>query len=97
MEDVDSLAQLLRDKVEIADRSYRFRTYKNCFLGRDAVKVLVEEKVAENEEEALLLGNLLLENGYIQHVARDHPLKNEHLFYEFIEDGKHGGYGGASE
>ena len=76
LEDMDSLAGMLRERVKICDRQYRFRTYKSCFLGSDAVKALIDSQVAEDEEQALLIGNVLVENGIIAHVTRDHPLKN---------------------
>ena len=41
---------------------------------------------AENVEEAIVLGNVMMEHGLFIHVTRDHNFKNERLFYRFHED-----------
>jgi hypothetical protein len=51
--------------------------------------------MAVSTEDAIRLGTLLLDSGYIAHTTRDHTFKDEHLFYVFVQDeeGKHGGVG----
>ena len=50
------------------------------------VNFLIEKKEAENETEAILIGNKLIDFDYLHHVANDHIFKNEYLFYRFRED-----------
>mmetsp|Transcript_4592 Transcript_4592/g.6135 ORF Transcript_4592/g.6135 Transcript_4592/m.6135 type:complete len:646 (-) Transcript_4592:91-2028(-) len=85
-----SLLEKLRSVVELKDRRYRLSTYKNCFVGSDAVSQMVKIGLAENREEAVKVGQALLEVGEVNHVTRDHEFKDEALFYRFTEDENHG-------
>ena len=93
--ELDELARALRDNVEIKDRRYRLKTYGSCFLGSDAVSWLVSSGVAADVDQAVALGNALLDEGIIHHVVRDHRFKNEPLFYRFAGDEDHGSSGDA--
>ncbi len=42
--------------------------------------------------QAVALGQLLIDKTHIIHVMRDHPFKNEHLFYRFLDDDKDRGH-----
>jgi len=93
--DVDQLCELLRSKLDVTDRKYMMKTYEKCFVGREAVKVLVSAEVAADEEEAVSIGNALLSAGALAHVTKDHAFKNEDLFYRFKADSAeefHGGH-----
>lgn len=48
------------ETLEITDRSYRFRTYKDTFLGNEAVDFFIDRGVAETREEAVDVGNLMV-------------------------------------
>ncbi|CAM9736999.1 unnamed protein product, partial [Discosporangium mesarthrocarpum] len=87
------LAQRMRTELDIKDRSYRFQTYKQCFLGTDAVIWLKNTGLASTNDGAEEFGNLLVDIGVISHVTRDHPFKNEKLFYRFLDDAGTGGVG----
>ncbi len=65
-------------------RSYRLRTYKRCFVGSEAVQWLINNKLANSTEAAELLGNKLLELGFIHHVLYEHPFRNKFLFYRWV-------------
>jgi pyruvate/2-oxoglutarate dehydrogenase complex dihydrolipoamide dehydrogenase (E3) component len=88
--DLDELARRLRDQVEIKDRRYRLKTYERCFVGGDAVDWLIESGIAADVDQAVALGNALLDEGVIHHVVRDHRFKNEELYYRFAADEDHG-------
>lgn len=88
-----SIADDLRQNVEIKNRTYHFKTYPQCFLGSDAVKFFCTQKYAETVEDAVTVGEGLLQLGVFHHVTKDHGFKNEDLFYRFAEDEEfHGGY-----
>ena len=93
-DDADSqgLAHRLRQVIEIKDRSYGFppKTYLQCFVGSEAVRALIDENVAADEDDAVRLGNMLLSAGVFHHVVREHPFKNETIFYRFASDEDHG-------
>ncbi len=44
-EEVSELSKVLKEKLDIKDRKYRFKTYKKCFVGKDCVKFLIENGV----------------------------------------------------
>lgn len=54
-------SQLLRD------HKARLRTFTKCFTGSEFVAWLVEQGEAGNADEAVILGQHLLENGIIHH------------------------------
>lgn len=86
----DVLAADLRANVDIEDRRYKLKTYSDCFIGSEAVDWLVESGRAHDRPQAVAMGNLLVEAGYLHHVLRDHEFADEHLFYRFTSDEEHG-------
>eukprot|EP00002_Diphylleia_rotans_P006755 TRINITY_DN1613_c0_g1_i2.p1 TRINITY_DN1613_c0_g1~~TRINITY_DN1613_c0_g1_i2.p1 ORF type:complete len:671 (-),score=134.95 TRINITY_DN1613_c0_g1_i2:2168-4180(-) len=83
--------------LDIQDRKYHFRTYKKCFIGSEAARWMVVEGVAPSLEDAVVLGNILLNAGVFFHVTRDHPFKNEELYYRFAIHEEGGGHGSRPE
>ncbi len=90
--DIDELATRIKGVLDIQDRRYGFppRTYEKCFVGTEAVRTLVEENIASDDEDAERIGNMLLNAGVFHHVLQAHPFKNEYLFYRFVSDEDHG-------
>lgn len=74
------------EKPLIKDRRYHLRTYQKSFVGSEFVHWLIQTGEAANVEEAVRLGQALLESGIIHHVCDDHQFKNELLFYRFRYD-----------
>lgn len=66
------LVQRFRAAVDVRDRKYRFVTYKQCFVGSHAVQALVAGAVARNKQDAVRLGQILLDAGVIEHCLREH-------------------------
>jgi hypothetical protein len=73
------------DGVEIKDRRYRLNIYPACFVGSEAVNWLMQTQNC-TREEAIDLGQTLIERGIIHHVTDDHPFQDAYLFYRFYED-----------
>ena len=69
--------------LEIKNRWYHFKCYKECFVGSELVDWLGENR-SLSEKEAIALGQNLLEHKIIAHVCNDHTFKNDFLFYRFI-------------
>lgn len=69
------------------------RTYKDSFLGSEAVEYMVSSGMTSCAEDALRLGNALLEAGLLAHVMRDHDFQDKPLFYRFTADEDHGTVG----
>ena len=88
---LDDLAEVFRKGVDLKDRKYHLATYKQCFVGSEAVDFLVSSGIAESREDAVMLGNALsTEYHLFEHVTRDHEFKDEKLFYKFVEEGERG-------
>jgi len=79
-------AQELRKRLDIQDRKRGTKVVKNCFIGTDAVKCIIDLKYAFNEQQAIDFGNLLIQNNLVQHHQRHHTFKNEDLLYIFLDD-----------
>ena len=82
---LQSKAQLLEQKLDIQTRRYNFTRYPNCFIGQDAVPIILDLKLASNETEAIEFGNKLMTGKLIEHVTNDHDFKKEYLFYQFTD------------
>ena len=80
--DLQELITSFRSKVVISDRTYGFppKLYRDCFVGSEAVQLLIDEGMAADVEDALRLGHIMLESGLFHHVQRAHTFKNEYLF-----------------
>lgn len=75
---MDEIAAQFKAGVEIQDRKYRFTTYKKCFIGKEAVSVMVQEGLASSREEAVQLGqSIMTELSLFEHVTRDHEFKGK--------------------
>jgi hypothetical protein len=66
--------------VEINDRTYRLRSYSQCFTGRDAIDWLTEH-YAMSRAQALRVGELFVAKGWIEHVSQEHDFEDNFLFY----------------
>ncbi|EGC33072.1 roco8, ROCO family protein [Dictyostelium purpureum] len=72
------------------DRSYLYKTYKNCFIGYEAVDWLYSNcPNMTSREDAVKIGQQLLDEGVICSVVGSEPFKDDYIFYEF-EDTKVG-------
>eukprot|EP00242_Pyramimonas_sp_CCMP2087_P004389 CAMPEP_0198202560 /NCGR_PEP_ID=MMETSP1445-20131203/5738_1 /TAXON_ID=36898 /ORGANISM="Pyramimonas sp., Strain CCMP2087" /LENGTH=350 /DNA_ID=CAMNT_0043873543 /DNA_START=222 /DNA_END=1278 /DNA_ORIENTATION=- len=81
------LAKRMQEEITVGEHTYRFRTYTQCFVGREAVEWMVKSGAAGSEEKAVALGNLMLKKaGLIYHVYNDHEFENAHIFYRFRLD-----------
>ena len=65
-------------------RTWRFHEYKNCFVGREAVDWLVDNKLCGDRAQAVELGNVWIKRGWIQHVTNEQKhFSDSTLFYKF--------------
>jgi Domain found in Dishevelled, Egl-10, and Pleckstrin (DEP) len=70
--------------LALQDRKYLGRTYAHCFIGSEAVDwVHAQLKLRRHEAEILL--NRLLRLGLLTHVTHDHPVRDAHFFYRFVD------------
>jgi hypothetical protein len=76
----EAVIEEMQKGLSIADRSYRLKTYRQCFLGSDAT-IWLSKHYKLSEPQALALGNALQGLGLIYHVAHEQPFSNEEFFY----------------
>lgn len=86
-DDLEAIVAAMRgpEGVSIRERRYRLQTYPDCFVGLDAVDWLVR---AYNitRQQAVAIGQKMLERGIIHHVLDEHPFTDSYLFYRFYGD-----------
>ena len=82
------MASLFRKCVDVKDRRFRMKTYKQCFVGSEAVDILVNTRLASTRKDAVQLGRTLArELGLFSHVTGDHAFCDDYLFFRFHDAG----------
>lgn len=85
----ESFRNLLKDISK--DRKYHFKTYKDCFVGSEAVDFMVNAGMAQTRADAITLGrHMQNELGVFEHVTRDHQFADEELFFRLLSDNERG-------
>jgi pyruvate/2-oxoglutarate dehydrogenase complex dihydrolipoamide dehydrogenase (E3) component len=88
--DLKEVSQKMLAGVDIKDRTYHLKNYKTCFLGTDAVEWMLKEDVAKTADDAVLVGQQMMDDKLFYHVTRDAEFENSKKFYRFIESDDHG-------
>lgn len=85
--DIEALVRAMREPggVEIEDRRHRMNLYPRCFVGSEAVEWLMQTQNC-SREDAIDLGQLLVERGIIHHVLDEQPFRDDYVFYRFYVD-----------
>jgi len=85
--DLDELAGRMRgdDGVGIADRRHLLSHYPRCFVGAEAVEWLMRAEDL-SRDEAVRLGQRLVDRGLLHHVLDEHPFRDGPYFYRFFAD-----------
>jgi hypothetical protein len=68
--------------VDVADRTYRFKRYPQCFRGDEATRWLASQ-LGISRAQAVDVGELLRRLGVFEHVVLDHGFLDEGKFYRF--------------
>lgn len=83
-----ALARAMQHCLEVKDRTYHLKVYKDCFVGTDAVDFIVDYLKLPSREAALKVGQDMNAAVHcLEHVVHDHDdqLKDEKLFYRFTD------------
>lgn len=71
--------------VEIKTRRQKLKLFQRCFVGNEAVDWIVN-KTKLSREDAVSLGQKMIDKGLFHHVLDEHKFKDEELLYRFHED-----------
>ena len=89
LKSLEYIAKEFETHVFVDDRRYHLKTYRDCFIGHEAVSFLLRANFAPSRPEAVVLGRRLAkELDLFEHVTRQHEFKDDFLFYRFIEASK---------
>jgi potassium efflux system protein len=86
-EQLDALVTRMRgaDGLTVADRRHLFTVYPACFVGREAVDWMTRA-LGLSRQEAVEVGQLLVDRGVVHHVLDEHGFIDANLFYRFRTD-----------
>ncbi|KAF2268804.1 hypothetical protein CC78DRAFT_613045 [Lojkania enalia] len=83
--DIKKLAEDLQGEkgIQMLDRRWHWRLHYNCFLGSDLTGWLQANfKDIDTRDEAVDLGNQLMNKGLFQHVQKRHQFRDGNFFYQ---------------
>ncbi|EAZ89422.1 DEP domain-containing protein [Crocosphaera chwakensis] len=85
--DIDKIIDKIRSEkgVTIKNRRYRLKSYPKCFIGSELVDWLTKN-LTISSEEAVKIGQQLIDQKIIHHVHNEQEFKNDYLFYRFYTD-----------
>jgi hypothetical protein len=87
--DLSRLAHELQGEtgIKMMDRRWHLRLHYNCFVGSDLTSwLLVNFEDVSSREDAVVLGNILMEQGLFQHVQKKHHFRDGNFFYQIAAD-----------
>jgi hypothetical protein len=82
IEKLRTLARKMKDSLSIRKRISSFKLYARTFVGFRAVEWLMKENTC-NLQQALAIGNRMLNWGLIHHVGHEHLFHSRNIFYQF--------------
>jgi len=81
---LEEIAHQMERSLPIRNNRYRFRVYKDSFIGSECVDYLVRSNFARSRVEAVELGRRIASEIHLfEHVTLDHELKDGFYFYRF--------------
>jgi hypothetical protein len=76
----EALIDAMQKGVDISDRTYRLKKYRQCFLSSDATAWLSKQYIL-SETQSIATGIALQELGLLYHVAHEQAFANEDFFF----------------
>ena len=87
--DLQKLAQDIQGErgIPVMDRRWHLRLHYNCFVGADLVSWLLRYfKDVQTRDDAVELGNNLMQRGLFQHVQQKHQFRDGNFFFQIASD-----------
>lgn len=90
--DLNDIALQFKQNIKLEDRTFRLKTYKQVFVGSEAVDFLLKSEAVSSREDAVELGKALQQMKLFEHVFRDHDFKDDYLFYRMVGENERGSF-----
>ncbi|KAI9667967.1 MAG: vacuolar membrane-associated protein iml1 [Bathelium mastoideum] len=87
--DLQKLAHDIQSErgIPVMDRRWHLRLHCNCFVGADLVSWLLQHfKDVQTRNEAVELGNALMQRGLFQHVQQKHNFRDGNFFFQIASE-----------
>lgn len=84
---IPAIADAFEEGLVAGTNVYKSRSFKNTFVGREAVTFLVSSQLAKTRQDAARIGQVLMESGLFQHVnitKKPPKFKDKHVLYRFV-------------
>ncbi len=76
------VVKVLRERLNVADRTYLAATYPNCWVGSQAVDAIITHQPMQRHEAHRIL-HRLMSFGLFRHVLDEQPFVDGNFFYRF--------------
>ncbi|KAL9638427.1 MAG: hypothetical protein Q9164_001560 [Protoblastenia rupestris] len=87
--DIKSLSNKIQSAkgVRLVDRRWHWKLHHRCFIGSELTTWLLENfRDVRDRQEAVDLGNVLMDDGLFKHVEKRHEFRDGHYFYQMGDD-----------
>lgn len=71
--------------IQIKERQFHLKTYRQCFIGSEAVDWLVSH-LKISRQDAVVVGQRLVNENWIHHVLDEQAFQDDYFFYRFRWD-----------
>jgi hypothetical protein len=78
----ETLTHKLRGLINVRDRTFRLKTYPQCFVGEEATTTIAKTFRCSHTQ-AVALGQDLGTLGLLEHVTDDHAFESAHLYFRW--------------
>lgn len=85
---IASLVETIQSEkgVRMLDRRWHWRLHYNCFIGFELTTWLLQNfRDVDTRDEAVELGNELMQSGMFQHVEKRHNFRDGNYFYQIAD------------
>ena len=85
--DLSALVAAMRNVggIQIKERQFHLKTYRQCFVGSEAVDWLVSY-LKISRQDAVKVGQRLIDENWVHHVLDEQTFQDYHFFYRFRWD-----------
>jgi len=83
--DVKEILSKISGGISIQKRKLHKKTYPNCFIGTSAVDWMMLHLDLESRNEGVVLGNKLLQEGFIHNLTSTSFVDDSTAFYQFLK------------